>query len=180
MATAGDGPVGVRAVRREIQRRMIRCAAFIRSREGITQALAEAKAQWTALQAQGMPVVGREQLLSALEDEQLCLTQIAFLEALHAYLERGGGSRGSSVVLAPDDAPPEQIRYLDTRRGRELAHLVENMEMRGEILELARGEDGQFAVWAVPVRPLPEDDSWFESTWREWASGKVFAPTTDA
>ena len=77
-------------------------------------------------------------------------------------------------------APPEQIRYMDTKRGRDFAHLTENMEMRGEILEIARGEDGDFAVWPVPVRPLPEDDSWFENTWREWASGEVFAPEKDA
>ena len=177
--TSGGGPAGVAAIRREIQHRMTRCAAFIRSRDQVGEALAEAKAQWTAIQAEGIRVSGREQLLSALQDEQLCLTQIAFLEALHAYLLRGGGSRGSSVVLAPDDAPSEQIRYMNTKRGRELAHLVENMEMRGEILEIARGDDGEFTAWPVPVRPLPEDDSWFENTWREWANGEVFAPTTD-
>jgi len=48
------------------------------------------------------------------------------------------------------------------------------MQMRGEILETALGEDGRFRVTPVPVRPLPEDDSWYETTWQAWAEGRVF------
>jgi len=29
-------------------------------------------------------------------------------------------------------------------------------------------------VEAVPVRPLPEDESWFETEWSRWRAGLVF------
>ena len=29
-------------------------------------------------------------------------------------------------------------------------------------------------VTPVPVRPIPDDDSWYETTWREWLEGRIF------
>jgi succinate dehydrogenase/fumarate reductase flavoprotein subunit len=161
-------------VRQEIQRRMTRCAAFLRSREAVGQALLEARAQWARLQEAGIRLTSREQMLIAVQNEHLCLAQIAFLTALDAYITRGGGSRGSSVILAEDDAPEGNVQYMETKRGRELRHLVENMSMRDEILEIALSAEGEFEVHPVPVRPIPDDRSWYETTWREWISGEVF------
>ena len=62
-----------------------------------------------------------------------------------------------------------------SRRGRELAHRPENREKRGEILEVAL-EDARipaFRVNPVQVRPLPEDDSWFETTWAAYGEGRI-------
>ena len=61
-----------------------------------------------------------------------------------------------------------------TKRGSELPHRSENMALRGEVLETRLAADGHFAVTPVPVRPLPNDDSWYETTWREWLKGEIF------
>ena len=57
-----------------------------------------------------------------------------------------------------------------------LRHRSENMSARNEILELSlrKGTDCDFDVAAVPVRPLPTDDSWFENTWADFANGRIF------
>jgi len=95
---------------------------------------------------------------------------VAFLEALVYYIENGGGSRGGYMVL---DSEGELT--VDSKRGSELRHRAEDLSKREEILEvtLTSGSLARFQVAAVPVRPLPEDDSWYETTWAAWNDGRV-------
>jgi len=48
--------------------------------------------------------------------------------------------------------------------------------MRAEILEtrLKAPAGVDFEVVAIPTRPLPDDTSWYETTWREFEAGRVF------
>jgi len=46
--------------------------------------------------------------------------------------------------------------------------------MREEIVEVAANAAGEYDAFITPVRPLPTDDSWYESTWRQWRDGDVF------
>jgi len=163
-----DAPTNDEA-RSAIQRRMTRYGAFMRSIEGVTTALAEAHQQYKTIRERGIRIAARSELNLAFQNEHLCLTHIAFLETIKAYIERGGGSRGGYVV-----ADPEGTLKIETRRGSELPHRPENVEMRREILETVLGPDGRFRVTPVQVRPLPEDDSWYETTWAEWREGRVF------
>ena len=103
----------------------------------------------------------------------MALSSIAFLEAIRYYIENGGGSRGGFMIL--DDAGDLAV---ESKRGTELRHRSENLEKRKEILEirLADGSGEAFDVTPVPVRPLPEDDSWFETTWAAWNEGHIFEP----
>ena len=160
---------GVGEVRREIQERMSEHAAFVRSQDGVAKALEDARELAARLAALGQRLDRREQLTIAIQNEHLCRTHIAFLVAMRALIERGGGSRGAYVVLDEDGD-----RVVETKRGTEMPHRSENLAMRQEILEVQLGEDGEFAVSVTPVRPLPDDDSWYENTWREWREGKVF------
>jgi hypothetical protein len=49
----------------------------------------------------------------------------------------------------------------------------DNPELRGQVVELRfDGENWQHT--AVPVRPLPEQNTWFEAVWREYREGKVW------
>lgn len=166
---AGQDAPGVGKVRGEIQDRMTRCAGFIRSAKAAETALAEAVAQERSLARTGQRLGNPEQLVAAIENEHLCRTQVAFLTALKALLDAGGGSRGAYVVL-----DEQGDRVVETRRGREMPHRGENLAMRGEILEVELDPAGGFRTFVTPVRPLPEDDSWYENTWRAWRDGEVF------
>ena len=55
-----------------------------------------------------------------------------------------------------------------------MPHRSENLAMRGEVLETRLAGPGDFHVAPVPVRPLPEDESWYETTWRAWVNGEIF------
>jgi hypothetical protein len=75
------------------------------------------------------------------------------------------------MILDPDGEVA-----LESKRGRELPHRSENLAKRQEILELSLvpGTRCDFAVQAVPVRPLPEDSSWYETTWAAWSRGEIY------
>jgi len=69
---------------------------------------------------------------------------------------------------------PKGDLAVPTKRGTELPHRSENLAMRNEILETSLAGPGDFRVEPIQVRPLPQDDSWYETTWRQWLSGEIF------
>jgi hypothetical protein len=155
-------------VRRDIQNRMTAQAAFIRTEEGARQARHEALQLLKQVRG-GMRIEGPEELPQAVQNHHLALTQVAFLTALHDLLQRGGGSRGAYVVV---DRQGNSL--VETKDGPRLPHRPENVAMRQEIIETRFGPAGECEVAVTRVRPLPQDDSWYENTWREWREGRIY------
>jgi len=168
---AGEDAVEPHLIRPQIQDRMSNDGAFVRSAQGTKCALADAKALYASIRHRGIRCENRKQLARATEDKLLALTSVAFLQALDYYIANGGGSRGGYMVLDEEGA-----LTVDSKRGSELRHRPENLDKRNEILETRQidGAPGNFEVIPVPVRPLPDDDSWFETTWAAWNDGLVF------
>lgn len=168
LQSPAEAPVPA-AVRAEIQERMSAHGAFIRAADAIDGAVSDAKNLWAGLAARGMSLASRADLPAALQNLHLCLTHIAFLQTIQALIARGGGSRGGYMVL-----DEEGDLAVKTKRGTELPHRSENTEMRKEVLETRLAGPGDFEVRPVAVRPLPQDDSWYETTWRQWLEGEIF------
>jgi len=156
------------AVKSEIQRRMSEQAGMVRSADGVARALSAARAQWRAIERDGLRQK-RAGYLEAIQARELALTQLAFLEAIRALLERGSGSRGSHLVSGPDGELPHPDL------GDEWRFLPENEELRGEVLTIAYDAvRDEFRVGSVPVRPMPAGEFWFENTWARFRRGSVF------
>ncbi len=166
---AGADAMPAADVRTDIQARMSEHGAFIRDAAQISDALNAAKRLDANVASQGVRLQRRTDLVTAIQNDHLCLSHVAFLEAIKTLIERGGGSRGSYVVL--DEAGD---KTMDTKRGSELRHRSENEALREEILEVDVDEQRGVRVYPVPVRPLPEDESWYETTWAEWMRGEIF------
>ena len=166
-----EGGLAADTIRPAIQERMSRAGAFVRDLATVRAALGEARALCREIAERGIACASPRQLARASEDRHLALTSVAFLRAIEAYIEGGGGSRGGYMIL-----DPEGDLALASARGRELPHRSENLAKRGEILEmsLVPGSLCDFAVAPVPVRPLPEDDSWYETTWAAWNRGEIY------
>ncbi|MDX9978839.1 MAG: FAD-binding protein [Lentisphaeria bacterium] len=159
------------SVRPAIQERMSRAGAFVRDPVLVREALAEARALCADIAERGIACTSPKQLARASEDRHLALASVAFLQALDAYIAGGGGSRGGYMILDPAGE-----RTVPVKQGRELPHRAENLAKRQEILEVALrpGTLCDFSVVPVPVRPLPEDDSWYETTWAAWSRGDIY------
>lgn len=164
-----------RELKRDIQERMTRHAAMVRSRTGVQQALDTARREWRAIREHGLRQEGPG-FLRALETRALALAQLGFLEAIHALLERGAGSRGSHLVT---DAAGKAIHQ---RLGDAWRCLPENQSLRKEILGVQYDHrTDSFAIHVTPTRPLPDTDYWFENTWAAYRAGNIFRrhPTDD-
>ena len=149
-----------------LQIRSSASAAHLRRADDVNTALKEARAMAAQIAARGLRAVGPDALPLAVQVDHLAITHVALLEALRDYLARGGGSRGSYVVLAEDG--------IET--GTPYRFLPENESMRKEIAEIELTDPTAltFRQTLVPVRPIPEKDDPFEVMWATYRSGDVY------
>lgn len=140
--------------------RMSRFGAAIRSSEGIDAALEETRRELSAFS--GLVSVASPAELSKLfrlRDVFIC--QQVYLSAMRDYLERGGKSRGSALYTDPHGEKPYAV-LPDTFTFR-----LDNGAGAGVIQE-AVYQNGACEISWRPVRPIPEDDDFFENVWRSY------------
>jgi succinate dehydrogenase/fumarate reductase flavoprotein subunit len=146
-----SGTVEPKEAIKEIRERMSDCGAHIRNKEAVARALPEA---WSLHDRLKKEMAGGS-LPLAFRALDLSLTHAVYLEAIREYLEKGGKSRGSFLVNGPDGdlADPDDF-------------------VSNKILELR--VDGTVRKQWVDIRPIPDDDGWFENVWKDYSRGDVF------
>ena len=145
--------------RKAMQVRMSRYGAHIRSREGVAAALAENALQQKRLMAGG--IKRPDDLKSYYRLRDSLVSQQVYLEAIADYIAQGGTSRGSYLIAdehgeKPHPTLPESFRYSLEDRG--LGEQIQEIEYRDGVCQ---------TTWRQ-VRPIPEEDNWFEKVWREY------------
>ena len=167
--TAAEGePLTPAQVVAEVQDRMSRGAAHVREISSVKKELQGARELLRALPGR-LRVRDVRGLSTAFWAADLCLAHVVFLEAIRVYLEAGGGSRGSAMVLAEEgELPAPTIE--DHWRFRRNAPGVAAEE---EILEVWVEEEGDVRGTWVSPRSIPLEDGWFEEVWREFREGRI-------
>lgn len=160
-----DGP-DVFSYRKEFQHRMTRCAGFIRSLDTVYKAEREAKTQLENFTKQTLK--NREQIPYALKNRQLAQAQMFYLAAVRAYLEEGGGSRGSFLVL--DQGGLESHPLL----GESWNFKEEKIELRDSIQTLKMDGSGNIGSDRTVCRALPSEEFWFETMWKNYREKRIF------
>ncbi|MDH5707435.1 MAG: FAD-binding protein, partial [Candidatus Aminicenantes bacterium] len=154
--------------REEIQERMSACGAHIRDPQKVKKAIQVAWAQYSSLKRK-MKVSSAEQLPDAFRNLDLCLTHALYLEAIGEYLEKGGRSRGSYLVLDPKgEKPCPQLGDEWTFSLNENDAFVDQ-----KILEIYLDEGAKAKKQWVDIRPIPQEDTWFENVWNDYLKGKI-------
>jgi succinate dehydrogenase/fumarate reductase flavoprotein subunit len=156
------------AEREELQARMTRAGAHIRSREEARAAVSEAWAQWRRIETSACGYGGPGGLAEAVRNRQLCFAHAIYLEAILFALESGIGSRGSAIVL--DKAGDR----LHARLGDEWRMAPEAVAFRDKVLETVATADGRVENRWVDRRPIPQTDAWFETTWASFRRGEIY------
>ncbi len=157
-----------REVRAELQERMSKAGAHIRSLEGLKKAVKEAKAQVDAFEAQGCKVANATQAVQALRNRQLCFAHWVYLAATLHHVKSGVGSRGSAMVR--DASGQRAHKQLDPA---EWSFLPENEEFQAKVQETVV-VDGKIKNRWVKRRPIPESNLWFETAWADYRNGKIY------
>ena len=158
-----------------IQHNMSLYGGHIRRLETCKSAAEKARNLYKKLRDGNVNIEKRSELIGAIRAEHLCLALLAFLEAIAEYVDSGGGSRGSFLVLR-EDGSVVHPDLLDPDTDRPYAFAPENEELRKTIaeVEIDSIQDGTFNIKRVPVRPIPARDDPFELAWTAYRTGEVY------
>jgi succinate dehydrogenase/fumarate reductase flavoprotein subunit len=158
----------LQTARAEIQQRMSACGAHIRNAEQVRKAANDAWKLYSKLKT-GMRVASPKDLPSAFKNLDLCLTHALYLETILEYLEKGGKSRGSFLVLDPNGEKPCPCL------GDEWKFSLNpgNSFVDQKILEISLDEKMCVKKQWVEIRPIPQEDSWFENIWNDFRRGHI-------
>jgi succinate dehydrogenase/fumarate reductase flavoprotein subunit len=154
--------------REEIQERMSSSGAHIRHPEKIKEAIKEAWSLYSRLKKESK-VASSEELLDAFKNLDLCLTHALYLEAIGEYLEKGGKSRGSYLVVDPDGYKPCEALGDEWK----FSLNKEDASVSQKILEIHLDENSNVKKQWVDVKPIPKGETWFENVWNEYRLDKI-------
>lgn len=150
----------VRALWQQAAENMSRCGAAIRDTEAI-EAYAENVEMQLAAFAETVRVSNRAQLAMAFRFRDMLMSQRAYLRAMIDYTAHNGKSRGSAL-------------YTDMKEGRKpYASLPDSFtfaldENEHPLVQELWFEKGICKTSWRAVRPIPEDDDFFENVWRSY------------
>ena len=165
---SAEAPSSWQAERNELQERMTRAGAHIRSPEEVRRAVSEARKQWRRIEQSSCSYSGRANIAEALRTRYLCFAHLVYLEAISFALQSRVGSRGSAIVIDREGAP------IHDSLGEEWCIVPEDPNFRDKVLEtVARANAKVESEW-VDRRPIPATDSWFETVWARFRSGEIF------
>ncbi|MDO4329660.1 MAG: FAD-binding protein [Lachnospiraceae bacterium] len=139
---------------------MSQLGASIRSEAGLKQQLHDAKQQYEEF-TRTVRIQKPVRLRRVFQLENILLCQQVYLEAMLDYIRHGGKSRGSTLYtdlggVKPYDRLPEEFTFqLDDGTD---SHKVQ---------EVVWQNGGCQFSWRM-VRPIPEDDDFFENVWRSY------------
>ena len=152
-------------LRRQYQKEMDKCAAFIRNPAAIAEQIERVRGYLAAF-TEETAVTSERDLLNAFINRDILVTQLVYLTAMQAYIAKGGGSRGSYLI---------DIGSLDFARCKTEGVIADLDEgRRAEIVqEVQLLEEFQVAVTDIPRRPLPPADAWFETIYNEYLNDNI-------
>jgi hypothetical protein len=153
----------------QIQDRMSRSGAHIRSLEKLIEETPAAWDQFSRLAESGCKIKSPDQLKFAFRARQLAFAQAVYLDAIKFTLEIGVGSRGSSIVL---DLNGNQVHELLDSSWKIMS---EDLAFRSKVLETYYTKGKGIQNRWISCRPIPESDSWFETTWSRFRNGDIYS-----
>lgn len=155
-------------MRAEIQERMSAFGAHIRSLEQVKPAVQAAWDLYSKMKNE-MKIASPKELPAAFRNLDLCLTHALYLEAIAEYLEQDGKSRGSYLVMDPAGQKPcDQL-------GDEWKFSLNQPDdfVNQKILEIWLDENFTVKKQWVEVRPMPQQEAWFENVWNEFRQDRI-------
>ena len=150
----------------EIRKRMSLVGGIIRDKEKTSFAASEAAAMLKKLPG----MIGARSVADLTESFLLldhCITHFVYLEAINFYIEKGGRSRGSYIVVekGEKDFPEKSKSVFDP----ELCLYDRDVEKK--IIEVIFKEE-KAIINLVDIREIPEQNLWFEKVWKDYLEDK--------
>lgn len=140
--------------------RMSRFGGPIRNPEGIRQTILEVESERQTFSEQ-VRVSDMHRVYKAFRLWDMLLCQRVYLQAMEDYAQQGGKSRGSALYTDPAGTKPSE-QLPDT-----FTFMLEDGS-RGHLVQEAVCTGSACGFRWRSVRPIPEDDDFFENVWRDF------------
>lgn len=163
----GSGNLTVTEARKRLQARMSQYFGPIRKVDEVKRESKKAES-FNANLDKRLIVSDRDYLPAAFQASHLALTHMFYARAISDYVERGGGSRGSYMVV--DEEGDSVIESLP----EELYFRQEDTSFRDRIQKISRTVNGKLTVSWEDRREIPEEKFWFETAWKEFREGEIY------
>ena len=116
-----------------------------------------------------MKISSPQELPKAFKNLDLCLTHALYLEAIDEYLSNGGKSRGSYLVMDAEGKKPCAAMSDEWR----FSLTDPQSFVQQKILEISLDEDFNIKRNWVDIRPIPDEDTWFENVWNKFRNDEI-------
>ncbi|HHS12468.1 MAG TPA: FAD-binding protein [bacterium] len=156
---------------RLLRERMSKEAGILRNPARIKEAVREAWSQLDEIDS-SLAVSHYEELSGAFKLGDLCLTHAVYLEAVQAYLKKGGGSRGSCLIMSSRGAMPAPGLEKDWR----FSVGSPKDWVSSHICELRMKARRVWVRW-VKTRPVPRETACFETVWKAFRENRIPSST---
>lgn len=151
---------GVYRRRNEAGSRMSACGAAVRNADEIAACLESIREQLQDLPAYAT-IREPKDLPWLYRYRDTLISQQVYLSAMLDYIRQGGKSRGSALYTDPNGFKPfAQLPDAFT--------FVLDDGSRGDLVQEVSYRDGECSFAWRKVRPIPEDDDFFENVWRSY------------
>jgi len=144
----------------DVTKKMSLYGGPIRSEEGILQTLEEVK-NLIASYKETVKINESCELKDAYRLWDILICQSAYLEAMAEYSSRGGKSRGSALYTNPAGTKPYDF-LPDT-----FTYITDDGSAADNIQQVTY-INGMCEIEHRKVRPIPDDDDFFENVWRKF------------
>ncbi|MDR1493229.1 MAG: FAD-binding protein [Planctomycetaceae bacterium] len=147
-----------REERQRLQERTSQTGGAMRVANTLESALQATAEDYERLLKRGVAYDGERDKHEALRNRHLTFAAMTYLNAITFAVKSGVGSRGSSVVFAPDGNM-----------------IPENVAFREKILTTQYDAATQTITncWQ-PCRPIPESELWFETVWAAYREERIY------
>ncbi|TCK98639.1 succinate dehydrogenase/fumarate reductase flavoprotein subunit [Natranaerovirga hydrolytica] len=153
-----------------LQMKMSKYGAFIREISSIDKTIKELNETFNHLN-ELIQIKTIKELPTVFNIYDMIITQITLLNAIKAYIDQGGDSRGSYLVHHKEG------QYILDYEGLKVQYALENT-MEDKICEVQVKKGGKglevYQNWNQ-VRPIPNYDSWFENVWHSYRENKIYS-----
>lgn len=146
--------------------RMTKYGAQIRSYDGVVEALDATKKQLDHFE-KNRSIENPRNLINLYRIRDLLVSQYVYLTAIKDYIEVGGKSRGSYMIFDSDGHKPS-INLPDAFK-----FSLDNGILSDKIQEIKFNRQKCRVTWRS-VRPIPDEDNWFENVWKSYTKGDIF------
>lgn len=152
------------ALRKQYQRRMDLCGAFLRDLPQVEAAIEECVRDIRELSAKTFAETPA-QLRDVFINQDVLYTQLVYLSAIGEYIRQGGGSRGS-YLIGERDLSQCAAQGVKTR--------LDNGAFSDRACEVAFDRESLCCRFQwEKVRPIPQGESWFETVYNQYLRHEV-------